>query len=71
MSKGKFWLIGVLVFCCNCSNVYGQGSFFSAADAEKTKLSNTERKIIPGKYFTSSLNVASLKNFLMSLPGEK
>lgn len=72
--KQKFLLIAALIFFCLQAipkKVTAQNSFFILRDKKAIPNSNINRTIVPERYNTTFLNIASLKSFLWSLPAEQ
>ncbi|MEI9943247.1 MAG: reprolysin-like metallopeptidase [Chitinophagaceae bacterium] len=50
---------------------FTQNNFFTAAGENRVMPTTGQRVIIPEKFYTSSLDVAGIRNFLWSLPSEQ
>lgn len=52
-------------------SLFAQNNFFTKVGENRMMETSGQRLIIPDKYYTTSLNVAGLKNYLWSLPSEE
>lgn len=64
-------LLLLFVLTAIVSSAFSQNTFFTSLGENKTFQTNGKREIIPQKYHGYTVNTASLKNFLWSLPSEQ